>query len=384
MILQDAWVTHPGTQALCAALGLSGFRVLFVGGCVRNALLGRPVADIDIATDALPQQVSEIAENAGFKVIPTGIDHGTVTVIAGGVQHEVTTFRRDVTTDGRRAIVTFSTDLMQDAARRDFTINALYALPSGEVIDPLGGMNDLRARRVRFVGDAHQRIHEDFLRILRFFRFHAIYGDPSAGPDAEGLAACAELAEGIDALSHERTGSEVRKLLLAENPAPAVASMAVTGVLARILPGAEHRALAPLIHLEEEVAPRWQRRLAVLGGSIEKLRLSRQEEAEIARIRDGIGSGQSPAALGWSLGVTPAVDVMLCRAAVLETALPQDWHAEVQRGAQSSCPVTAADLMPALQGPELGLRLKALQAIWLTSDLTMTKAALLQVRTNQG
>ena len=384
MILQDAWVRHPGTQALCAAIGLSGFRVLFVGGCVRNALLGRPVADIDIATDALPQQVSEIAEIAGFKVIPTGIDHGTVTVIASGVHHEVTTFRRDVTTDGRHAVVAFSTDLVEDAARRDFTINALYALPSGEVVDPLGGMIDLRARRVRFVGDPHRRIREDFLRILRFFRFHAVYCDQSAGPDADGLAACAELAEGIAALSYERIGAEIRKLLMAENPAPSVASMAATGVLGLVLPGAEHRALAPLIHLEGEVAPRWQRRLAVLGGSVEKLRLSRQEEVEIARIRDGIGSGQSPAGLGWSLGVTPAEDVMLCRAAVLETALPKNWHAEVQRGAQSTFPVTAADLMPALQGPNLGVRLKALQTIWLRSDLTMTKAALLKTMTNEG
>jgi poly(A) polymerase len=384
MILQDAWVRQPGTQALCAAVGLSGFRVLFVGGCVRNALLGRPVADIDIATDALPQQVTEVAESAGFKVIPTGIDHGTVTIIASGVHHEVTTFRRDVTTDGRHAVVAFSTDLVEDAARRDFTMNALYALPSGEVIDPLGGMVDLRARRVRFVGDPHRRIREDFLRILRFFRFHAVYGDLSAGPDADGLGACAELADGIDALSHERIGAEVRKLLMAENPAPAVASMAAAGVLGRVLPGAEHRALAPLIHLEGEVAPRWQRRLAVLGGDLEKLRLSRQEALEITRIRDGIGSGQSPAALGWSLGVTPAVDVMLSRAAVLEMALPQDWHAEVQRGAQSTFPVTAADLMPALQGPELGLRLKALQAIWLRSGLTMTKAELLQSPPNEG
>jgi poly(A) polymerase len=384
MILQDAWVRQTGTQALCAAIGLSGFRVLFVGGCVRNALLGRPVVDIDIATDALPQQVTEIAQNAGFKVIPTGIDHGTVTVIASGVHHEVTTFRRDVATDGRHAIVAFSTDLMQDAARRDFTINALYAQPSGEVVDPLGGMTDLRARRVRFVGDPHQRIREDYLRILRFFRFHAVYGDLTAGPDADGLAACAEHAEGIAALSHERIGAEVRKLLMAENPAPAVASMAVAGVLAQILPGADHRALAPLIHLEEETPPRWQRRLAALGGSLEKLRLSRQEDAEMVRIREGIGSDQSPAALGWSLGMIPAVDVMLCRAAVLEMSLPQNWHAEVQRGAQSAFPVTAADLMPTLQGPELGLRLKALQTIWLRSDLTMTKAELLHSPPNEG
>ena len=220
MILQDDWVSNHGTQALCAALGLSGYSALFVGGCVRNALLGVPVSDIYIATDARPEKVSDIAEQAGFKVFPTGIDHGTVTVIAAGLHHEVTTFRRDVQTDGRRAVVAFSTDIAEDAARRDFTMNALYALPSGEVVDPLGGMADLQARLVRFVGDPHQRIREDYLRILRFFRFHAVYGDPSAGIDAEGLAACAELADGIADLSRERIGAEICKLLAAPNPAP--------------------------------------------------------------------------------------------------------------------------------------------------------------------
>jgi poly(A) polymerase len=380
MILQDRWVNQSGTQALCTAIGLSGYRVYFVGGCVRNALLGVPVTDVDIATDAFPQAVTDIAERAGFKVVPTGIEHGTITVIAAGVHHEVTTFRRDVETDGRRAVVSFTKDLMEDAARRDFTMNALYALPSGEVVDPLGGITDLRARRVRFVGDPHQRIREDYLRILRFFRFHAVYADHSQGIDADGLAACADLATGLATLSHERVGAEMRKILSAQNPAPAVAAMGATGILGMVLPGADHRSLAPLVHLEAETLPRWQRRLAVLGGSREKLRLSRHEEAELQHISEAIGSSQSPAVLGWTLGETPAQDAMLCRAAVLESPMSQDWRAETQRGAQSVFPVSAADLMPALQGPDLGLRLKALERIWLKSDLTLTKHALLQVR----
>ncbi|MBC7478665.1 MAG: CCA tRNA nucleotidyltransferase, partial [Pseudorhodobacter sp.] len=316
MILQDAWVTRHGTQALCAALGLSGYRALFVGGCVRNTLLGVPVTDIDIATDALPVMVSQIAEAAGFKVIPTGIDHGTVTVIAQGVHHEVTTFRRDVQTDGRHAVVVFSTDIAEDAARRDFTMNALYAEPWGDVLDPLGGIDDLWARRVRFVGDPHKRIREDYLRILRFFRFHAVYGDPAGGLDAEGLAACAELAEGIDGLSRERVGAELRKLLAATDPAPAVSAMAQAGVLALVLPGADARALAVLVHLEQDLPPRWQRRLCLLGGQIDGLRLSRAEESEITRIQDAIGETAPPAVLGWTLGEVPAQDVLLCRAAL--------------------------------------------------------------------
>lgn len=384
MILQDDWVKRSGTQALCAVIGLSGYRALFVGGCVRNALLGVAVTDIDIATDALPTTVIEIAEGAGFKVIPTGIDHGTVTVIAAGIHHEVTTFRRDVETDGRHAKVAFSTDLAEDAARRDFTMNALYAQPSGEVIDPLGGMADLRARRVRFVGDPHQRIREDYLRILRFFRFHAVYGDPTLGLDQDGLAACAELGDGIATLSAERIGSEMRKLLAAPNPAPATASMAACGVLARVLPGCDHGALGLLVHFEQDLAPRWQRRLAVLGGNLDCLRLSRHELAEVTRIRDETGSTLTPAALGWSLGEIPAQDVMLCRAALLETALPQDWHAEIRRGVQSTFPVNAADLMPALQGPDLGSRLKALLAAWLNSDLTLTREDLLKLTVFEG
>ncbi len=377
MILHDAWLSHHGTQALCAAIGVSGHRALFVGGCVRNALFGLPVTDIDIASDARPETVTDIAQSAGFKVIPTGIDHGTVTVIVGGIHHEVTTFRRDVTTDGRRAVVAYSSDIAEDAARRDFTMNALYAWPSGEVVDPLGGMADLRARRVRFVGDPQQRIREDYLRILRFFRFHAVYGDPMAGIDAEGLAACAELAAGIAALSGERIAVEMRKLLAAANPAPAVAAMAQSAVLSRVLPGSDNNALAPLIHLEGELPPRWQRRLCLLGGATESLRLSRQELAEISRTRAEIASTLTAAALGWALGEVPAQDVILCRAALFEAARPKDWLAEILRGAQSRLPVSAADLMPALQGPALGERLKALQKRWLASNLTLTKQALL-------
>ena len=378
MRVSGPWLDHPGTQALCAALGAEGHRILFVGGCVRNALLQVPVADLDLSTDAAPETVSDIAERAGFKVVPTGIDHGTVTVIAQGVVHEITTFRRDVETDGRRAVVAYSSELTDDAARRDFTMNALYAEPSGEVVDPLGGLPDLLARRVRFVGDPVQRIREDYLRILRFFRFHAAYGDPAQGIDPEGLAACAALADGIAGLSRERIGHEMRKLLGARDPAPALAAMAASGVLAHVLSGADPRAIAPLVHLEGDLPPRWQRRLVALGGTgLESLRLSRQEQTEIGKIRDEIGSALTPAALGWKLGVIPGADVVLCRAALLEQPLPGNWQADLARGRDSRFPVTSADLMADYRGAELGARLKALEARWLASDLTLSKSELL-------
>lgn len=379
MKITGDWLQHDGTQALCRVLEAAGHQALLVGGCVRNALLGEPVGDIDIATDARPETVTNLAESAGFRAVPTGIAHGTVTVIAGGRPHEVTTFRRDVETDGRHAVVAFGTSLAEDAARRDFTMNALYADRFGRIIDPLGGLPDLLARRLRYVGEPEARIREDHLRILRFFRFHAWYGDAAQGPDAEGLAACAALAEGVERLSRERIGAEIRKLLSAPDPAPALASMAAAGVLGRVLPGADPRALAPLVHLEAEMPPRWLRRLAVIGGAdlADNLRLSRAENVTVGHIRDTIGTPVAAAALGWRLGKETAVDAVLARAAVLELPLPPEWQAEVQRGASSRFPIRAADL-PALQGAELGERLKTLQDRWLASDLRLSKAALLQ------
>ena len=379
MKISGDWLTRPATQALCAALQAGGHRVFFVGGCVRNALLGEVVGDLDLATDALPEKVVRLVEAAGFKAIPTGIDHGTVTVLAGGLPHEITTFRRDVQTDGRHAVVAYSTDVAQDAARRDFTMNALYADPAGEVVDPLGGLQDLLARRLRFVGEPAQRIREDYLRILRFFRFSATYGDPALGMDAEGLAACAELADGIDGLSRERIGAEMRKLLSARDPAPALASMAASGVLRHVLSGADPRYVAPLVHLEAGAPPHWQRRLVVLGGQDwdNALRLSRSEQGLMARLRDQVGNALSPAALGWRLGPDAGADAVLARAAVLESPLPDDWTADVARGAASRFPVTAADLMPALAGPALGAKLAELESRWLASDLRLSRDDLL-------
>jgi poly(A) polymerase len=373
------WQQDPATQAVCAALVGGGHQALFVGGCVRNALLGFAVGDIDIATDATPDRVTELVREAGLKAVPTGFDHGTVTVVAAGRPYEVTTFRKDVQTDGRHAIVAFSSQITEDAARRDFTMNALYALPDGTVIDPLGGLADLQARRLRFVGHADQRIREDYLRILRFFRFHAWYGDPDQGIDPDGLAACAAHLEGLASLSRERIGAEMRKLLAAPDPAPAVGSMAQAGVLTAILPGADPTALAPLVHLEGGMAPRWQRRLAVLGGDDlqDRLRLSRAEDRDIARLRSEIGGTHRPAALGHVLGADLGTDAVLARAALLEHPLPPDWQAEVARGAHNRFPVTADDL-PSLIGPALGQELKRLQKAWLQSDLRLSKQELLR------
>lgn len=235
-ITHAAWLKAPETQKLLAALEdarAGGSR--FVGGCVRNTLMGRPVDDIDIATQLTPDRVTAIAINAGFAAHPTGIEHGTVTVVVDHKPFEVTTLRRDVSTDGRRATVAFTESWEEDAQRRDFRMNALYADASGQIHDPTsGGLDDARKGRVIFIGDAHQRIREDYLRILRFFRFNAWY---ARGPiDPQGLHACADLIAGLDALSVERVWKEAKKMLAAPDPRAAWEGMKAIEVAARALP----------------------------------------------------------------------------------------------------------------------------------------------------
>lgn len=228
------WMETPWARAIVAALEAKGARVRFVGGCVRDALLGRPAKDIDIATPDPPDRVIELLQAASLKAAPTGIKHGTVTAIAHGHPIEVTTLRHDVETHGRHATVEFTDDWVADAARRDFTMNAISADTGGRVFDPFGGIADLAEGRVRFVRDAETRIIEDVLRLLRFFRFSAWYG---RGPlDPEGLAACKKLAERLPTLSAERVRAEMLRLLEAPDPAPVLRVMMAEGILAPILP----------------------------------------------------------------------------------------------------------------------------------------------------
>ena len=231
------WLGDKHLQRLLAALAQGGEEARVAGGAVRNTLMGQPVADIDIATTCLPQETIRRAELEGFKAVPTGIEHGTITVVAGGKPYEITTLRADIETDGRRAKVSFGRDWKLDAERRDFTINALYAEADGKVVDLVGGIADIEARRLRFIGDAEARIREDYLRILRFFRFFAWYGD--GRPDAEGLKACARLKEGLAQLSAERIWSELKKLLSAPDPSRALLWMRQAGVLTAALPESE-------------------------------------------------------------------------------------------------------------------------------------------------
>lgn len=375
------WLTSDSTQAVFAALQADGNSALAVGGCVRNALMGVPVTDVDIATDATPDMVQALAHDAGLKSVPTGIEHGTITVVSGGTGYEVTTFRADMETDGRHAVVRFSTDMAEDAARRDFTMNALYANATGRVIDPLGGLPDLEARRVRFIGNAHDRIAEDYLRILRFFRFAAWYGDPDHGFDPEALAAIADNLDGLAGLSRERIGAEMIKLLSAPDPAPAIATMAQTGVLQAVLPGSVPQGIGPLVHLEQSVGARPDaiRRLASLSvwdGT--GLRLSKKDQRRLAQYQSLISTSEHPPELGYRHGEDIARDILLLRAALLEMPLDPVAIETVKTAAKARCPVKPGDLMPDYSGAALGEKLREVEDRWIASGFALRKDDLLR------
>jgi poly(A) polymerase len=291
------WMDLPETRAVVAALTRDGAEVRFVGGCVRDALAHRPVTDIDIATHDPPEKVIALLEAAGIRAVPTGIAHGTVTAVIGSRHYEITTLRIDVETDGRRAKVAFTDDWVADAARRDFTINALSCSPAGDVYDPFEGMADLAAGRIRFVGRAVERIREDALRLLRFFRFQATFGHPP--PDPEAIDACRTLAPLVDGLSGERVRSELFRILLAPDPASAISLMRGERVLERVLPEADDAGrLRVLAWLEttavriEGLEPDALRRLAALVRTprsdaqaiAARLRLSNAERDRLAAL----------------------------------------------------------------------------------------------------
>ena len=376
-----SWLTDPAGKAVCATIEAAGHDIYFVGGCVRNAILGLADSDVDLSTSARPKEVIALAEAAGLKAVPTGIDHGTVTVVSGGEGFEVTTFRRDVETDGRHAKVVFSNDIREDARRRDFTMNALYATPRGQVIDPLDGLPDLLARRVRFIEDAAARIREDYLRILRFFRFSAWYGDQSEGFDADTLAAISANTDGLETLSAERVGQEMAKLLAAPDPAPALATMQSCGVLAMILPGADTRLLPLVVHAEQSLnmGADWLVRLAALGGEAPetRFRLSRADARHLGLLKEIGFAGPPLIEVAYRHSVGTSQGALLLRSALAET-LPE--KAVLETICAASCqtfPVKAADLMPDYEGAALGAKLKELEQLWIDSGFSLDRSALL-------
>lgn len=382
MRIAGAFLDDPALLAVLSAIEGGGHRALLVGGAVRNAALGEPISDIDIATDARPERVSELVVAAGLKPVPTGIEHGTVTVVSDGTAFEVTSFRRDVETDGRRAVVEFSDSIQEDAHRRDFTMNALYATRDGQVVDPVGGLEDLAARRLRFVGQPEARIREDYLRILRFFRFLAWYG---RDVDPPALAACTALGGGLSQISKERIGAEMRKLLAAPDPSLALALMDQAGVLQVVLPGADASAMPALVAIKGDHPAEWPRRLALLGADdpARDLRLSRDEAKVQDQLSQALARNWSLDEAGYRLGVTLARDVALIRSARGE-ALPDGWQDRIDHAAQAKLPIAAANLIPDLQGPALGRGLRAAETAWIATTFTLAAPALIKTALQAG
>jgi poly(A) polymerase len=383
-----AWFKRGDLASLLAQLNRDGEEARVVGGAVRNELLHIEVVEVDIATTAVPDEVARRAARAGWKAVPTGIEHGTVTVVIDGRPFEVTTLRQDVETYGRKAKVVFGRDWKADAERRDFTINALSARADGTVHDYVGALADIDARRVRFIGEPQKRIAEDYLRILRFFRFHAWYGE--GAPDAAGLHACIVARAGLELLSRERVRTELLKLLLAPHAAPTLAVMAETGLLGAVLGG------VPLLASFENTAklegatgaePDAVRRLGALGvvvkedaeRLVQRLRLSNAEAERLAALdfwwRVSPASGtQAAHALLYQLGPQSFLDRVLLAwsrsdAGAADKAwqdlasLPQHWRPPV-------FPLKAADFMSRgiAPGPALGTALRAAEQAWIAAD----------------
>jgi len=378
-----AWMA--AAAPLLAALAGAGGRARFVGGCVRDAVAGRAVADVDIATDLTPGRVRDVLYAAGIKALPTGIAHGTITAIVEHRPFEVTTLRRDVETDGRHATVAFTDDWAEDAMRRDFTMNALYADPDGTLYDPAGGLADLAAGRVRFVGDAATRIAEDALRILRFFRFHARFG--KGEPDAAGLDACAAAAAAIDRLSSERIAQEMRKLLVTDAAPQTLWLMAVRGILAHVSPDlGDLDRLERLVQIEREIGDADAvRRLAALLPKAtraavqlsDRLKLSTRERDRLIALANPIARPIAARVELYRRGPGGFRDAVL-----LAGADGADWHAAlaaVEGWTVPTLPVRGADLLAAglVPGPALGRRLAEIEQRWIDSGFTLDRAALL-------
>ena len=405
-VARQAWFSKPALQRILALLNADGGEARIVGGAVRNALMGMPVADIDMATTLPPQDVVERAQSAGIKAVPTGIEHGTVTLVLDGEGFEVTTLRRDVETDGRHAQVAFGTDWNEDAQRRDLTINALYADASGEVIDLVGGLADIETRNVRFIGDADTRIAEDYLRVLRFFRFFAHYG--SGRPDADGLRASARAKDKMSTLSAERVWSEMKKLLTATDPSRALLWMRQSGVLSQVLPETEKwgiDAIHGLVAAEQALGwtPDALLRLAAIvpvdaervAGMASRLRLSNAEAKRLKQwasapvvetsMTDAVfdrllyRNGVEGITMRLMLSLAAArADISAGEGAMQKIARLSALLSRTQKFLRPTFPLTGADVLAAgvSPGPKVGEILGQLEEKWIEFNFSLDRAAL--------
>jgi len=391
---QPWMIAAPARRVMAALESERAGCARFVGGCVRNALLGEPVADLDIATQLPPATVERVMLDAGIAVHQTGIEHGTLTVVADHHPFEITTLRRDVETDGRRAVVAFTESWEEDAQRRDFRMNALYCSIDGEVFDPTGGgLEDIRGRRIVFVGEPETRLREDYLRILRFFRFNAWYG--AGAVDPAGLAACAKLKDGLANISAERIWIELKKLLSAPYPVNVLMDMQASGVLAAVLPEVADLKLAWRMCLLDKEAPDAMRRFLamlpkdgdVVASLARRLKLSNDEKDRLvyaARDETAVSPKLTPQELRVVLyrrGPVIAGDLAaLAQAAGVDEF--GDWAklmADIAAWVRPVMPIDGQDVMAAgvAPGPDVGEALRKVETAWVESDFTLEREALL-------
>ncbi|WP_438990149.1 CCA tRNA nucleotidyltransferase [Lentibacter sp.] len=370
--VSGTWLEDKAAQALLSALEAAGYEAYFVGGCVRNALLHLPVKDLDIATSARPETVIKTAKALGMKPVPTGLEHGTVTVVGGGSVLEVTTFRKDVETDGRHAVVAFSDRLQEDAARRDFRMNALYADRSGAVTDPTGGLADIGARKICFVGAPEARIREDYLRIVRLFRFAAQLGFGAEGIDPVAAQAAARLSYGLSRVSVERQTAETLKLLASDDLMGTLEIMTETGVLARILGAVSLPTLRRYAEFDDNDPVARLAALMVFSGTM-PLRLSKKEQRLFETLRRFAFSTQSAEELAYQTDASTARKALFVRAALTGGAVDV---CGLEAAAEQRFPLTAKDF-PQLAGKALGEALKRAESAWLVSGFRLTKDQLL-------
>jgi poly(A) polymerase len=393
-----AWLSTGRLPQLLEVLDRDGEEARVVGGAVRNAMLNMPFHEVDVATTAVPDEVVKRVTAAGFRPVPTGIEHGTVTVVIDKQPFEVTTLRRDVETYGRHAKVAFGRDWKTDAERRDFTMNALSVTRDGTVFDYTGGLADLATRSVRFIGDPKKRIEEDYLRILRFFRFHAAYSN-GGHPYAEGLAACIAGGDGLDQLSRERVRMEVMKLMVAPHAVPTLIAMADCGLLLRVLGGASYLgSFENMAKVEAAIglAPDPVQRLGALGVWIaedaerltQKLRLHNAEQERLISMAEGwrrISPERGEAAartLIYRLGPEAFTDhALLGWARSQASASDPNWHGMTttpQRWIAPVFPLKAADFIKRgiEKGPALGMTLRAAETRWIAAGFPDDEATL--------
>ena len=381
MQINSEWIKNKVTQNILKIFEGADHNAYLVGGCIRNSILNIPVTDIDISTDATPQQTVDLFNRENFKVAPTGFSHGTVTVISEGIPYQITTMRSDQNTDGRHADVVFSDDIKKDAERRDFTINALYADSTGKIINPIGGLEDFNPLAIKFIGDPNNRIQEDYLRILRFFRFHAQFSELVTQFDKVALDAIKKNQDGLKKLSKERIWSELKKILSTSNPARSLYKMSQLGILEIILENKNVHNIKRFNLIEKKMGlePEPIRRLVAITENTEDtfLNLSRKEAKKFSLLKGLLKKKHDPAELVYQFNREIAQSVLAIYTFYKGEKLKLSDIKKIEKACLFPCPITGAQISKYMDGATVGIKIKEAQRVWINSNFKSDEAKIL-------